>query len=96
MCRLYRSSTRMTRSSSRAFRQERGLAMAVRIEWGPLEAITNVRNEACKARDFIIQSHDGHVQGQIVVPDDADQFVMGACEIRLLELLKDAIKELER
>ena len=28
--------------------------MAVRIEWGPLEAITNVRNEACKARDFII------------------------------------------
>lgn len=70
--------------------------MAVRIEWGLLEAITNVRNEACKARDFIIQSHDGHVQGQIVVPDDADQFVMGACEIRLLELLKDAIKELER
>ncbi|MGY2935953.1 hypothetical protein ACVWZ6_005555 [Bradyrhizobium sp. GM6.1] len=30
------------------------------------------------------------------MPDDADQFVMGACEIRLLELLKDAIKELER
>lgn len=39
--------------------------MAVRIEWGPLEAITNVRNEACKARDFIIQSHDGHVQGRL-------------------------------
>ncbi len=63
---------------------------------GPLEAMTNVRNEASKARDFIIQSHDGYVQGQIVVPDDADQFVMVACEIRLLELLKDAIKELER
>jgi hypothetical protein len=70
--------------------------MVARIEWAPLEAMSNGRGEACKARKFIFRTHDGHVQGQIVVPDDGDEFVNAACELRLLELLKGAVQELER
>lgn len=49
--------------------------MVARIEWGPIEAVTSVANEARKARNFIVESHDGFVKGQIVVTDDSDSAV---------------------
>jgi hypothetical protein len=70
--------------------------MVVRIEWGRLERMENAQHQPVIGRNFSIISHDGWVNGQIVVQETTDAAAIAECESRLSLLLKDAIKELGR
>jgi len=68
--------------------------MAARIEWGPLQRALNARQEKVVTQNFAIRSHDGWVNGQIVVQDTPDAAARAEIEGRLALLLKDAIAAL--
>lgn len=70
--------------------------MVARIDWGPLQRARNAREERVVTQNFAIHSHDGWVNGQIVVHDTADPAARAEIHSRLTLLLKDALTELGR
>jgi hypothetical protein len=70
--------------------------VVAKIDWGPLERMRNSQDEPVIGRNFSISSHDGWVNGQIVVQVTSDAAAIAECESRLSLLLNDAIRELGR
>ncbi len=70
--------------------------MAAIVDWGPLERTVNARHERVVGRNFAIGSHDGWVNGHIVVQDTSDAAATAEIESRLVLLLADELRELGR
>jgi hypothetical protein len=70
--------------------------MSARVILGNIEHRPNARGEAYAYTRFEIMSHDGSIEGEIGVPLANDATVAAETKMRLRDLLRDALADLDR